>query len=44
VFGDVRIRVDPNLKLAMPVDSNGANAANLMTGAPGYIAGLQSED
>ena len=44
VFGDVRIRVDPNFRLAMHIDTDEANAANLRTGAQGYIEGIQSED
>ena len=43
VFGDVRVRVNPNFKLAMHLDTDEANAANLKTGAEGYIAGIQSE-
>ena len=38
VFGDVRIRVDPNFALAMHIDTDEANAANLQNGALGYIA------
>ena len=44
VFGDVRIRVNPNFRLAMHIDTDEANAANLKTGAQVYIAGIQSED
>ena len=44
VFGDVRVRVDPNFQLAMHLDTDEANAANLKTGAKGYIAEIQSED
>ncbi len=44
VFGDVRVRVDPNFRLAMHIDTDEANAANLQTGAQVYIAGMQSED
>jgi acetate kinase len=44
LFGDVRIRVDPNFALAMHIDTDEANAANLRTGAQGYIDGIQRQD
>lgn len=44
VFGDVRIRVDPSYRLAMHIDTDEANAANLKTGAQGYLDRIQSED
>jgi acetate kinase len=43
VFGDVLIRVDPSFKLAMHIDTDEGNAANIKTGAQGYIDGIQSE-
>jgi len=43
-FGDVRIRVDPNFALAMHIDTDEANAANLRTGAQGFIDGIQTDD
>ncbi len=44
VFGDVRVRVDPNFRLAMHLDTDEGNAANLKTGVKGYIDGIQNED
>ncbi len=44
IFGDVRVRVNPNFRLAMHIDTDEANAANLKTGMQVYITGIQSED
>ena len=36
LFGDVRIRVDPSFALAMHIDTDEANAANLRNNTPGF--------
>jgi propanediol utilization protein len=43
IFGDVLVRVDPSFKLAMHIDTDEGNAANIKAGAHGYIDGIQSE-
>jgi acetate kinase len=41
VFGDVLIRVSPQFRLAMHIDTDEGNAGNIKTGATGYIEGIQ---
>jgi len=40
-FGDVMVRVAPDFRLSMHLDTDEANAANISTGAVGYLAGVQ---
>jgi acetate kinase len=44
IFGDVLIRVNPDFKLAMHIDTDEANAAHLATGAQVFIDGIQNQD
>jgi acetate kinase len=44
IFGDVLIRVNPNYALAMHIDTDEANAAQLQTGALVFIDGIQNQN
>jgi acetate kinase len=44
IFGDVKVRVRPEFRLAMHLDTDEANAADLESGARGFIDGIQAED
>ncbi len=44
VFGDVLIRVNPQFRLAMHIDTDEGNAANITTGAIGHIEAIQTRD
>ena len=41
-FGDVVVRVNPNYRLAMHIDTDEGNAASIQTGMVGYIDEIQS--
>ena len=43
IFGDVLVRVDASFKLAMHIDTDEGNAANVKAGAHGFVDGIQSE-
>jgi len=43
IFGDVLVRISPKYKLALHIDTDEANAANISTGMTGHIAEIQSQ-
>lgn len=43
-FGDVLIRVHPNFRLAMHIDTDEGNAGNIMADAAGHIEGIQTHE
>jgi acetate kinase len=41
IFGDVLVRVNPDYRLAMHIDTDEANAANIRTGMIGHLVSIQ---
>jgi acetate kinase len=41
IFGDVLVRVNPDYRLSMHIDTDEANAANIRTGMVGHLVGIQ---
>lgn len=41
IFGDILVRVDPNFRLSMHIDTDEANAAHIITGMGGYLVDIQ---
>ncbi len=41
IFGDVLVRVHPDFRLSMHIDTDEANAANIQTGMDGTLTGVQ---
>jgi acetate kinase len=44
IFGDVLVRANPNYRLAMHLDTDEGNAADIKTGMVGYIVDIQSKN
>jgi acetate kinase len=42
IYGDVVVRVNPSFRLAMHIDTDEGNAANIRTGMDGFIEEIQS--
>jgi acetate kinase len=41
-YGDVVVRVNPDFRLAMHIDTDEGNAGNISTGMQGFIEDIQS--
>ncbi|MFZ4537971.1 acetate/propionate family kinase [Propionivibrio sp.] len=42
IYGDVVVRINPSYQLAMHIDTDEGNAANISTGMLGFIEGIQN--
>jgi len=41
IFGDILVRIHPDFRLSMHIDTDEANAASITTGMEGILIGVQ---